>query len=166
MRLLSEEPPLSLGIIAKSSLVSECVERVFVRCRLHVFCNKSWNFFPFLALLDFSMVGWEIAWLILCIWREIRFIMSVLLSSFSFGKNAWFFLFFFKSWAPTLKKKCEDEEWWSLKYWSEEHRSFVEQQGEECFLVNAKSRWIRVMKYLVFHGISCHLFTCKLAFIS
>ena len=30
-RLLSEEPPPWLGILAKSSLVSECVERACVR---------------------------------------------------------------------------------------------------------------------------------------
>ena len=37
VRLLGEEPPPWLGIIAKSSLVSECVERACVRCRLHDF---------------------------------------------------------------------------------------------------------------------------------
>ena len=37
---LSEEPPPWLGILAKSSLVSECVERACVNWRLHVFCIK------------------------------------------------------------------------------------------------------------------------------
>ena len=36
-RLLSEEPLPWLGILAKLSLMSECVERACVRWRLHVF---------------------------------------------------------------------------------------------------------------------------------
>ena len=79
VRLLSEEPPLWLGILAKSSLVSVCKERACVRCRLHDF-----EFFsPYLH-------SWTLSWWSerqldsLCVFEErIRAIISVLLSSFS-----------------------------------------------------------------------------------
>ena len=46
--LLSEEPPSWLGILAKSSLVSEYVERACVRWRLHVFAINLEFFSPYL----------------------------------------------------------------------------------------------------------------------
>ena len=39
-RLLSEEPSPWLGILAKSSLVSECVERALCEVKIACFCNK------------------------------------------------------------------------------------------------------------------------------
>ena len=56
-------------------------------------CNKSWVLLPILTLLDSLVVEWKITWLIVCIWREIRALMSVWLSSFSLGKNALFIFF-------------------------------------------------------------------------
>ena len=53
--LLSEEPPSWLGILAKSSLVSECVERACVRWRLHVFAINLEFFSPY--TLGFSHGG-------------------------------------------------------------------------------------------------------------
>ena len=55
-RLLNEEPPPWLGILAKSSLVSECVERACVRCRLHVF-GINLEFFSPLCTLRLSRNG-------------------------------------------------------------------------------------------------------------
>jgi hypothetical protein len=71
---------IGYGCLYLRSLV--CGENL---CEVKVawFCNKSWVLLPFLALLDSPVVEWEIAWFIVCIWREIRALMSVWLSSFS-----------------------------------------------------------------------------------
>ena len=55
--LLSEEPPPWLGILAKSSLVSECVERACVRWRFHVIVIKTVRLFPLTNTLGFSRGG-------------------------------------------------------------------------------------------------------------
>ena len=68
--LLSEEPPPWLGILAKSSLMSECEESVCMRWRVHVCSNKSWILLPPLTLLDSPVAEGEITWLIMCIWKE------------------------------------------------------------------------------------------------
>ena len=93
VRLLSEESSPWLDILAKSSLVSECVERACVRCRLHVFAINLEFFSPLLH-------SWILPWWserqldLLCVFeKRFRTIMSVLLSSFSLGKNASIFMF-------------------------------------------------------------------------
>ena len=111
-KLLSEEPSSWLGILAKSSLVSECGESL-CEVKIACLCNKSWVLLPFLTILDSLMVEWEIAWLIVCIWREIRVLMSVWLASFSFGKNAlYFWSFLLHSWDVTCTRgvKTRSEE--------------------------------------------------------
>jgi hypothetical protein len=55
VRLLREEPPHWLGILAKSSLVSWFVERVCVRLGLHGYAINLEFFFP-IALLDSPVV--------------------------------------------------------------------------------------------------------------
>ena len=40
--------------------------------KIACFCNKFWVLLPFLTLLDSPVVEWEIAWLIMCIWKEIQ----------------------------------------------------------------------------------------------
>ena len=39
--------------------------------KIACFCNKSWVILPLHTLLDSPVVEWEIAWLVVCIWREI-----------------------------------------------------------------------------------------------
>ena len=39
--------------------------------KITCFCNKSWVLLPLLTLLYSPVMEWEIAWLIVCIWREI-----------------------------------------------------------------------------------------------
>ena len=53
--ILSEKPPPWLDILAKSSLVNECVERACVRWRLHVFVINLEFFSPYLH-------SWILTW--------------------------------------------------------------------------------------------------------
>ena len=92
--------------------------------------------------------------------------MSVLLSSFSVGKNAlhFFYVFFFtlEIWQEEGR---EDMKWWSREVLGWEHWGFAKQQDEECLFVHATSRWIVVMNYWIFYEIPCHFSTCKLEFV-
>ena len=81
--LLSEEPPPWLGILAKSSLMGECVERAYMRWRLHVFVITHEFFSPYLH-------SWILAWWSerklnsFCAFEErIKALTKIWLSSFS-----------------------------------------------------------------------------------
>ena len=55
-RLLSEKPPLWIGISVKSSLVSECVEKACMKRRLHV-CAINVEFSLISYIFGFSHDG-------------------------------------------------------------------------------------------------------------
>ena len=94
--LLSEEPPSWLGILAKSSFVSECVEKACVKWKLIVSTIKSRVFF--LYLYFWILLWWSASQLdsLYAFEKRIRALTRVWLFSLSLGKNCFIFpLFFF-----------------------------------------------------------------------
>ena len=158
--LLSEEPPSWLGILAKSCLVSECMERACVRWRLHVFAINLEFFSPY--TLGFSCGGVrDNLTHYVYLERELEFLQGFdSLPSHLARKIQFFFSFLLHSWDIMR----EDKEWRSCGVQSKEHRGFVEQEEEECLLVNDTFRWIVMRSCWIGHGICHHLVACKQEF--
>ena len=111
-----------------------CLERAYVRCRLHDFAINIKLFSPYLH-------SWILPWWIL--------------------PHFWCFLL--HSWHVTRKGGREDKEWRSCEVPEQEHCGFAKQH-EECLLVNVTSRWIVVIRCWILHRILCQLSACKLEF--
>ena len=136
------------GILAKSSIVSWCVERACVRWRLHVFAINL-EFSPLTYTLGFSHSGVrDNLTHYVHLKRELELLQEFdSLPSHLTRIASFFFSFLLHSWYIHAREGVRIRSDKVAECWSEEHRKFVEQEEEEGLLVNGTSRWIVVINY-------------------